>query len=464
MKLKTAIQFSKIGVATFALSKFNKTAGQKYLLRELGKLPGVPAKLGQILTMRFDVDGQNDPHSPDAIPIEQIKSLINEYSPKLGEKIETIDPNAMTASIGQVHSAMLKDGRKVAIKIRYPGIEDEIHSQLDLIMTSFRTIPAPEKFRLNTDDYSSFLEDFFKEEVNYLKELSTQTSFRNAWAHDARFIIPEPIEEFSTDCILVQSFENSSNASMIEQLNPVDRKYYQEALSDFFIKGALEFGLIHTDLHTQNWGFRTETRQLVIYDFGATLNLSSEMRLALQRLALLDSSEPDEYLELLEFLGFDRLKLKTIRNQLPELCKILFEPVRNRQKWSPKDWNIQKRINELLNEQKWNFRTGGPPWFLMLIRGLNGWLHAMTELECDVPRTLLKVQVLENGFEKIALEFPSTSVRVLEEMIPDSVLDKILNSGISIPSLIEKAVRSNYQAQTLFDLDSEQKKYKVWIE
>jgi len=464
-----AIQFSKIGIKTFALSRFSKEAGQKYLLQELGNLPGIPAKMGQILTMRFGLDSVSDSPSPKPMPIELVKEIIDQDNPALASSLESIVPNAMTASLGQVHEATLISGKQVALKIRYPKIDEDLRQQLKIILGTMKTLPAPEAVRIDHEEYQDFLEDFFAEETDYLQEAKAQNAFYQAWSNDFRFVIPEVLENLCTSSILVQSFEPSMRLTQITDLTPKEKAHYRQALHDFFINGALDFGLIHTDLHGKNWGIRRDRAQIVIYDFGATLQLSAEMRLALQRLSFLQSEEADEYLSLMVQLGFNRKKLIPIRPKLKELIELLFEPVRNPD-WKPSGWRLQERINELLGGDKWNFRTAGPPWFLMLIRGLNGWIHAMKALETDplpdsvAPTTKLRVLVTENDAEKINLEFPAHSVMDLEMLMPSGISEKIKEQGISIRALSDHVIRNGYEPQLLFELKSNEKYFKVWID
>jgi predicted unusual protein kinase regulating ubiquinone biosynthesis (AarF/ABC1/UbiB family) len=467
-----AIQFSKIGITSFAIGKINKDAGRRYRLRELGNLPGIPAKMGQILTMKFGADLETENKTPAPMSLDEVKSIIQKEAPLLLLLIETISSQPITASIGQVHQATLTTGETVAIKIRYPDIERDIEQQLKLVLGSMSALPTPDAFKIDNEEYSSFLNGFFSEEINYLKEAKSQNAFHNAWSNDYRFVIPMVYLELGSKSVLVQSYEQSLRISQISDFTQKEKIYYSECLKDFFLKGVLDFGLIHTDLHAKNWGFRREKAQIVFYDFGATLQLSTELRLTLLKLSSLDSNNSTEYLDLLVLLGFNRRKLLPIKDQLKDLCALLFEPIRNKDQWKPSQWNLQQRINDLLGEYKWNFRTSGPPWFLMLIRGLNGWLDALkhleplTEIQESEPliKTKLKIKVIENGYEKVYLELPATSLIDLEVMIPNEVLDTIRAKGISVSEIRDFAIRNGYNPQLLFEASTPSKSYKVWLE
>ena len=467
--IRKAFQFTRIGLKAFALTRFNQEAGRRYLLQELGNLPGIPTKMSQILSMRFGIDPEKDAPTPQPIPLEVVKSIIEEQAPLLAKQLETISDHPLTASLGQVHEGTLHTGKDVAIKIRYPGIDRDLKQQLRIILGTMKTLPAPEAVRIDQDEYNSFLESFFSEETDYTLEAKAQCAFRNAWSNDFRFVIPEIIENLGSSCVLVQSYESSIPLSKIDNLTRKERIYYSEAFRDFFLNGALDFGLIHTDLHERNWGIRRDKAQIVFYDFGATLQLSSELRLILHHLSVLQSDDHEAYLSALCDLGFNRKKLLPIRFKLKELIALLFEPVR-KPDWKPSTWKLQERIDDLLGSDKWNFRTAGPPWFLMLIRGLNGWLNALTTLEADsVPESSsiagkLKVLVKENNQEKVSLEFPAQAVMDLEMLMPSGVSEKIREQGISLREISENSIRNGYQPGTLFESFSDGKLFRVWIE
>ena len=469
-KIGKIIRFSKIGITTFTLGKINREISQRYLLKELGQMPGIPAKMGQILMMKM---GQNPTaaNSPKPIPIEWIKHHIQTESPKLADEIEYMDESSFTASVGQVHRAFLKNGSEIAIKVRYPGIENEINDQLDLMMAAFKKAPTPNAIKIDTDEYAEFLKAFFKEELNYLKEAEAQMLFKQTWAHDQRFTIPQVYLEYSTPSLLVQSFEKSYSLDQNPDFPSAEKNYYYRSLFDFFLDGLFNFGLVHTDLHIKNWGINLHTKKLVVYDFGATLNLSFEMRIAIQKLAYLKTDQTAEYLKLFGQLGFDAQKMLPIQSSLVELCEILFEPIRHEKNWNPQTWNLQKRVNDLLGSKKWNFRTAGPPWFFLFIRGLNGWIHAIKLLyplqaghtEAPLPPTQLYIRVTENGSEKVSLQFPSHSVQELEDLMPDHVLQNIKNNNIKLTDIIERALSTNHSPQILFESKSNHRHYKVWL-
>ena len=317
--------------------------------------------------------------------------------------------------------------------------------------------------------------------MNYLKEGATQEKFRQVWIHQSKLVIPQVRMDLSTEEILVQSFEASRSLKELKDESCEVKASCSRLLSEFFVNGLLESGWIHTDLHPKNWGFRPEADQLVIYDFGATLKLNDQLRSALRSLAEGTAVSPIDCLNCYAQLGFDPMVLQEISHKLPEVSEIIFRPFRNASSgavaFNFNQWRVGEDVEAVLGEKKWLFRTGGPPWFLMVIRGFGGWLLALQTLsdpftaselfrpqeeqECQFR---LRVQVIEGESEMVSIELPATSVYSLEGLLPDHVEIELLREGVSMSEIKKRAIHSGLVPQLLFETKKGNKSYKVWIE
>ena len=67
------------------------------------------------------------------MPVEWVKQRIGAEVPALAAELDELDPHPSLASLGQVHRARLRSGDEVAIKVRYPGVEDELEAQRALL-------------------------------------------------------------------------------------------------------------------------------------------------------------------------------------------------------------------------------------------------------------------------------------------------------------------------------------------
>jgi hypothetical protein len=204
---------------------------------------------------------------------------------------------------------------------------------------------------------------------------------------------------------------------------------------------------------------------------------------------------PDGYIDAYAALGFDRHALTQVQGVLPQLTSLLFAPFRSPTAFDFSNWKVQERAEELLGDQKWAFRSAGPPWFLMVIRSFNGWLHAVKELGVSVElsplmrnagiptamealtssafatvaardgsNTRLRVQIREAGKEVVSLEFPALTVESLEDLMPDAVLEDLGKEGVDLAKIKAEALRTGLKAQGLFEKTKGSRVYRVWLE
>ena len=496
MKLESmwsGVRFARIGITSKIIQAFDQDKGRRYLVNELSRIPGLAGKFGQILAQRFGKP-EWDLITAEPMPLEWIKLQIETHAPALASQIDEIDSEALVASIGQVHRARLKDGTEVAIKVRYQGVVEALNDQLELILASFDQMPKAIRRHMPVEEYRAFLREFFNEELNYLKEGASQLKFRDAWLDQKKIIIPNVFLELSTAEILVQHYEPALSLKLLKNESSAIKQSCARQLSQFFLKGLFESGWVHTDLHPKNWGFRPETDELVIYDFGATLKLDQNLITTLQALASGNYKSTVECLSLYADLGFDPQVLQEIANQLPAITEIIFRPLRTPAEGeAPFDfqkWHVGEEVEASLGEQKWLFRSAGPPWFLMVIRSFGSWLHALTELgepllvsDCvslqgastlwaplnftppkDESPYRLRVNVTTDGKPLVSLEFPVRSLHSLEDLIPDHVTEDLAREGISLAEIKDNALKIGLVPQPLFEKTKGSKTYRVWIE
>ncbi|MEJ2212711.1 MAG: AarF/ABC1/UbiB kinase family protein [Gammaproteobacteria bacterium] len=182
---------------------------------KLSEMRGAAMKVGQLLSMDVGYllpkevseifsSLRNDAHQMPMLQVADIlvdglgKNWKNEF------KRFAFNPIA-SASIGQVHSAELKNGKQVAIKLQYPGVRESIDSDINniaMMLNLFRMIPEDV-------DIAPLIEDARQQlhaEADYVSEAAFLNEFREYVAEDERFELPEVIEALSSDKILTTTF------------------------------------------------------------------------------------------------------------------------------------------------------------------------------------------------------------------------------------------------------------------
>lgn len=503
-RLKRQVHFASIAMTSKTLGLFNKDVGRSYLIKGIGEMPGLPAKAAQLLMMRSGFD--KDLPQPKAMPLEVVKEIIEKEVPKLSNSIESIESEAQVASLGQVHAAKLKDGREVAIKVQFPEIEEEVKEQLELLLSNFSKYGPAKKYAMDAVAYRQHLEAQLAQEIDYCLEAVEQVRFGSVWTKSTFVVVPEVYKEYSNQKVLVQSFEES--ISLRDYRNESEEKRLDAAyeMTMSFLMSLFGFGFVHGDLQPGNFGFRE--KKLVLYDFGNTLKLEKRQVAILSQLIdlVIEDGEAVKATEVFDHfvaLGFNAEKLSHIKDRLPELAKILFQPFLSGRSWKAKDYEVREKVETLLEGDSWWFRTAGPPWFLSLMKTCKSLLFALSELDVFVPVQLiyqntkqsfpqlsldqdipprhldffaeslltkrsqgaknLRVSVKEGSDEIVSLTMPVASVDDLELLVAPEVREKIEAGGYDLLAIKEKAQKSGYEPGVLFDAVAGHRTYKVWL-
>lgn len=501
---KELVRFAAIGLGTALRRAYSSEDAERFLSQSLGSMPGAPAKMAQLLGMRSN----KEIPSPEAMPIGLVKSIIEKESPQLARNLDFISDWALTASLGQTHKASLKSGELIAIKVQYPDVKDHLVSQIDAVFGVAGFSPA-RKYDFDAASTRSFLRHKLLEETNYVLEADSQDVFFTRF-HSGSVIIPRVYREYSTTKILVQSWEDSMTLqSFVEKASALQKTEAASIFTKWLFESMFALSKMHTDLNPTNFGFRLTINgvKVVIYDFGSMEDFSTEQAVAIYRwLTASQSNNEDSIWSALGSLGFSLARLKLISSQMLPLSKTLFKPLLTDGNWRASSWSLQGDLDQILGQDKWWFRTAGPPWFLYFMRSIQGWHHVLCELDCEIdlhelwhpwseqlrilslaqpktfsdqglrheshhnhqiskkPSTALRVKVSE-GNELIAdLTLPATAVQDLENLLPDHVMRRCLEDGIQLDAIRARVLRSNFVAQELFVTEYGSRLCKVWLE
>ena len=244
-------------------------------------------KLGQILSTRHDLLGRDfiteleklqDEVSP--MPFEEVHRVIEE---ELGDSVEELfrefqaEPLG-SASIGQVHRAVSKEGRELVVKVQRPGIKDLIHSDIEVLRFVAKLMKDNEILD-EIYDPEAIVEEFarsIKKELDYFRELRNIYAFRKNFAEVEHIYLPEVFPELSTDKVLCMEYVDGIKVSQIER-GKHDFELIAERGANAVLKQVFEDGCFHADPHPGNIMIKGSA-QVCFIDFGMVGRLSQKMR------------------------------------------------------------------------------------------------------------------------------------------------------------------------------------------
>lgn len=251
---------------------YNQTAQE--IFSEFIRLRGTALKIAQSLSIdqgflpdEFSEVMTQAQYSVPPINRALVRSIIKQELGNFPELLfNSFDTQAVAAaSIGQVHRAILKDGRKVAVKIQYPGVRDTITSDLGLAKSLFKRFI---KNKNELDNYFDEIETTLRLETDYIHEGRTIDRFYSRLA-GTQIDIPKWIEEYSTERVLTMTYLEGEHLKEFLARNPSqeEKNQYGQLLWDFFHEQILQFDEIHADTHPGNFLLTSENK-LGVIDFG----------------------------------------------------------------------------------------------------------------------------------------------------------------------------------------------------
>ena len=247
-------------------------------------------KLGQILSTRVDIFPPEwieefERLQTDVAPIgtKDICALIAaELGRPIGEVFLEIDPvPAGSASIAQVHRAVLLNGEQVAVKVKRPNIDKTIQADLRILnhMASLTESEIPETRRYQPVQMVQYFARSLAHELDLSFELRHMQRFAHAFAGHPFIRIPRVYEECSNRRILVQEYIGGVLLSglNIEEIPPETRTLIACRITDALFIMMLEQGFFHADPHPGNI-FINGDHSITLIDFGLVGQLSGTRR------------------------------------------------------------------------------------------------------------------------------------------------------------------------------------------
>ena len=249
----------------------------------LSELKGSALKVAQMLSMdknilpkayvdKFSLSQYNAPPLSGPLIVQTFRKHFGKNPDQIFDKFDLKSTHA--ASIGQVHEAEL-NGKKLAVKIQYPGVGDSISSDLKLIKPfAFRLLGMSEK-ELNV--YMGEVEERLVEETDYELEVKRSIQFSEACAKLDNLVFPEYFPELSGNRIITMGWIEGMHLKEFLATNPSQelRNKIGQALWDFYNYQQHEMRAVHADPHPGNF-LITPEGNLAVIDFGCIKELPDD--------------------------------------------------------------------------------------------------------------------------------------------------------------------------------------------
>lgn len=258
------------------------------LIEELGP---TFIKIGQLLSIRSDflpaemlLELEDLQDRVPTVPISEIKETIIK---ELGYPVEEIfqefnDDCVAAASIGQVHSAVLKTGEKVMVKVQRSGIHKVILTDLEILKDLSNLLEK--RYKIAKDYHLSAvvneISKSIKKELDYMQEARNTETVKTQFEGHNRIKVPTVYWDYTTSKILtIDAMPGVKITDRQITSMPIKRKSkVADLLVEAFVRQIFVEGFFHADPHPGNLLFDCNREELALIDFGQVGRLTVRMR------------------------------------------------------------------------------------------------------------------------------------------------------------------------------------------
>jgi len=282
-------------------------AEAKSLADDLESLGPTFVKLGQLLSTRPDLLPPAYLHAlarlQDKVgpfPFADAERIVaSELGVRLSKAFAEFEATPMAAaSLGQVHRARLRDGRRVAVKVQRPGVRERVLDDLEALEDIGAFLDS------HTDvgrryEFARLLEEFRRSvlrELDYIQEGGNRVTLRRNLASFPRLFVPAPVEDYTTSRVLTMEYVSGTKITALSPVvvQEVDGAALAEDLVAAYLKQILVDGFFHADPHPGNV-LLTEDGRLALIDLGMVARVTPRTQdYLLQLLLSVSEGRPDE--------------------------------------------------------------------------------------------------------------------------------------------------------------------------
>jgi predicted unusual protein kinase regulating ubiquinone biosynthesis (AarF/ABC1/UbiB family) len=268
------------------------------LARDLERMGPTYIKLGQLLSTRSDLLPERYiealtrlQDNVEPFSFAEVERIVTE---ELGVRIskafaEFESTPIAAASLGQVHRALLRDGREVAVKVQRPGIRDRVGDDLDALEEIAAWADAHSELGRHYQ-LGKLLEEFRKSlmrELDYRQEAQNLLTLGANLEEFDRILVPRPISDYTTSKVLTMEFVRGVKITKLSALArlELDGRELAGQLFRAYLKQILIDGFFHADPHPGNV-FLTPEHNIALIDLGMVAHVAPRLQEHLIQLLL----------------------------------------------------------------------------------------------------------------------------------------------------------------------------------
>ena len=302
--------------AAEALDRSHLEAAER-MVDALGTMKGAAMKIGQLASF---IDTEFLPPEYRELYQDKLSALRSEAPPMPWKTVKSVleeeweDPleelfedftheAAAAASIGQVHRAVLPDGRHVAVKVQYPGVAKALRADMQnagMIMRLAKAL-AP---GLDAKAAAEELKLRVLEELDYEYEAQNQRTFARAYRGHPFIYVPDVVTRLSRARVMVSEWVEGRGFEDVKALPQDERDSFGEIVFRFCFGSIYHLQHFNADAHPGNY-LLMDDGKVAFLDFGMTKQLDTEqIELEIAAIEAVMDDDPDGLIAALHELGF----------------------------------------------------------------------------------------------------------------------------------------------------------------